>query len=297
LETQLSQKLMATLEPVVGQGHVRATVVVDYDLGSTDDTRETYEPNSAVALSMQRSEERSSDGGLGGIPGTTSNLPNSKTAAAVPAVGDGTQYSKTESGTYGVNRSVHHVVQPPGAIKRISVAVLVDDVVVQKNGTTIRTKRTPEQMQEIERIARAAVGLDPSRSDVLAIQNLPFEEAEAPAAPRLSPTQRVWTVVQRSSDLFRYVVLLALFVAAYLLLLRPLKLQVFSAIRALPAATLAAGALAASRTKAALIAPAEPKEDDENVALRRALVEKVKREPANASRLVQTWLRQTEVQK
>ena len=57
-ETALAQKVVATLEPVVGPGKARANVTVEYDLATSDSTQETYDPNGAVVLTSQISEER-----------------------------------------------------------------------------------------------------------------------------------------------------------------------------------------------------------------------------------------------
>src|SRR5258705_6189350 len=78
LEDQLTKRLIATLEPVVGAQKVRASVNVEYDTSSSEENQETYDPKSAVAVTMQTSEEKTSGGDAttGGGPGTASNRPN-----------------------------------------------------------------------------------------------------------------------------------------------------------------------------------------------------------------------------
>ena len=126
---------------------------------------------------------------MGGVPGTSSNLPN----AQVPAASKSTQQtesSKSESGTYGVNRLVRHTVQPAGRIKRIAAALLVDDAVqvAQQNNTraVTRRKRTADEMKQIEDLAAAALGIDAKRGDLLAVENLSFQnlQEDAPAPLR-----------------------------------------------------------------------------------------------------------------
>ncbi len=74
-------------------------------------------------------------------------------------------------------------------MRRITAAVLVDDAVevTEQAGkrTTTRRKRTAEEMKQIEQLAQAAIGVDAQRGDVLAVENLSFQEApiEAPPAP------------------------------------------------------------------------------------------------------------------
>ena len=78
-EQALEEKLVSTLEPVTGAGNVRASVTLDYDRATSDETQETYDPARTATLSMQRTEQLS--GGqpvAAGVPGTASNAPNSQ---------------------------------------------------------------------------------------------------------------------------------------------------------------------------------------------------------------------------
>ncbi len=56
-EQALEEKLIATLEPVTGAGNVRASVTLDYDPAATEETKESYDPDQTVTLSMQRTEQ------------------------------------------------------------------------------------------------------------------------------------------------------------------------------------------------------------------------------------------------
>lgn len=304
LDAQLAKKVIATLEPVVGVNGVRASVHVERDLTSGDETQETYDPNSAVALSSTRSEERLGGETLGGVPGTSSNLPNARPATASKSDPQ-SHTTKTESGTYVVNKTVRHRIQPAGQIRRVAAAVVVDDTIEteMRNGQRIATrrKRSPEEMKQIEELARATLGLDSNRGDLLAIENLSFQtlQPEAPAAP--TKVERVQRTLRNFTWLFRYAALACLFSSVYLLLLRPVKKQVIAAFRALPeriaTAKLSKGAveggtLAEGDSLSSLLGAAI--EGDPNLArlsaLKKHLVEKVKTEPAGATRLIQNWL-------
>ncbi|HLY65855.1 MAG TPA: flagellar M-ring protein FliF C-terminal domain-containing protein, partial [Chloroflexota bacterium] len=305
VDQELARQVVATLEPVVGAEGVRASVHVEYDLTSGEETQETYDPASSVALSVSRTEESvgsAGAGGAGGVPGTSSNLPNAK--VTTPAKSEtANQSSKSESGTYGVNKLVRHTIQPPGTIKRIAAALLVDDVteLQQKNGqrTATRRKRTPEEMKQIEGLAAAALGIDAKRGDLLAVENLSFQTlaVESPAAPtvvdKVQKNLRGWTW------LLRYLGLAALFGSVYLLLLRPVKKQVMSVLKELPlrpspqllaeagrgAQTIGDGVAGAAELMAT---PAMKKLST----LKSQLVDKVKSEPAGASQLLQSWLKE-----
>ena len=314
METALMERLVATLTPVVGEGKVRANVTVEPEISSIENTQETYDPNASVVLSSQISEERLGQMAPEGIPGTTSNVPNAQTsgnaAVAVTRTAE-TQGQRSESKTYGVSRTVRHTVQPPGGIKRLTAAVLIDDAVEVKeeNGQRLETrrKRTPDERQQIQELATASIGLDPARGDRLAVvnlsfQTLPFEEPPAPAW-----ADQVLPIVQKWMGLLRYAVFLLLFLLVYWLVLRPVKRQIVTSFKELPAqlkrgtesaVALAGGAaeLAAAVEGGAALANLAGTSDEVKraIMLKRTLVDKVVKEPASASRLVQNWLQENE---
>ena len=115
-ETTLTQQLIATLEPVVGMDKIRASVNVDHDEGTTEESQEKYDPSVSALLSDQKSEDHAGGGAAiqGGVPGTTSNIPTAKGKPA-PATPEATQSSVTESAQYGVNKVVVHTMMPAAA--------------------------------------------------------------------------------------------------------------------------------------------------------------------------------------
>jgi len=299
LEDQLSKRLVSTLEPVVGAQRIRASVNVDYDTSSSEENQETYDPKSAVAVTMQTSEEKTSGGETtGGVPGTASNVPNANTPAKSEDENDDTvQSSKTQNATYAVDKVVRHTIQPVGRIRRITAALLVDDAVEiqQANGksTETRRKRTPEELKQIEILAAAAIGLDEKRGDTLAVQNLSFQQLpqQAPASP--SKVDRIRVIVNDWSSLIRYAVILVLFSLIYMLLLRPIKKQALAAFSQLPdrsAAQLKAEMATAVPGSAEVVALSEA--DRQSLGLQKQLAERAKGEPAVTGRLVQAWLRE-----
>jgi len=296
LDSELSKSLVQTLEPVVGAGHVRASVHVEYDLSSSDNTEEVYDPKTTAPLTAQKSEETANGGAPAGVPGTASNVPGS-TAATVTVNGEN-ESSRSESTTYAVSKTVRHTSEPPGRIKRIAAAVLVDDAseTTQSGGKTAitRRKRTPEEMKQIQQLAAAAIGLDPQRGDLLSIENLTFEQL--PAETPVPPTwlERIRKLLSGWAWLLRYAGIAALFLIVYLLILRPVKRQVVSAFRELPA-RVARSTKELGRAAAAVeIELPEGSEQDRRAAtLKKQLTEKIKSEPAAAGRLVQSWIKET----
>jgi flagellar M-ring protein FliF len=301
LDEELAKTLVRTLEPVVGAEHVRASVHVEYDLSTSENTEEVYDPKAAATLSLQKSEETMGGALPAGVPGTASNVPGAASPAVTASIQQDKQSSRSESSTYAISKSIRRVVQPAGRLKRIAAAVLVDDAmqIEEKNGkkSTSRRKRTADEMKELEQLARAAIGVDAARGDILAVENLSFQElpAEKPVAP--GPLDRSRRMVQDWSWLLRYFGIAALFLIVYLLLLRPVKKQIVDAFRSLPTRltrtvnTETASLTGTGTTSEAAALPGAEQAKRADV-LKHQLTEKVKAEPAVASRLVQSWIRE-----
>jgi flagellar M-ring protein FliF len=321
LERHLSEKLVSTLTPVVGPDGLRASVTIEYDLSSSDSTQETYDPNGSVVLTSQTSEDHATDSDSQGMPGTPSNVPGSSARGAASAALDNAAeqtIQRTESKTYAVSKAVRHSVQPPGGIKRVNAAVLVDYAVETslEEGRTVesRRKRSPEEMKEIEDLAKAAIGFDPARGDRLSVQNISFVAISSEGSPADLP-ERLAPLFQEWMGVIRYAGLAVLFLIIYLLVLRPVKRQMVAALAAGPP-QLAAGALGqgalgeAEKLATELKAkagegqsadgqlleqlPGISTERKRTVTLKGHLVEKIKGNPEAASRLIQNWIRQSE---
>lgn len=299
VDQELAKTLVQTLEPVVGADHVRASVHVEYDLGTSEDTQETYDPKTTATLTQEHSEESSTGAAPVGVPGTASNVPSS-TPPATPPVGAEQSSSRSDATTYAVSKSLHHSVEPPGRVRRIAAAVLVDDAVetTQQAGkmTTTRRKRTADEMKQIEQLAQAAIGVDPQRGDVLAVENLSFQQTPVETISPPSKTEHLRRLVEPWTWMLRYAGLAALFFVVYWMILRPLKKQALTAFRELPGrATVRLAPQAAGVAGTVQLAPgASTLESGGNRAtqLKRVLSEKIKAEPESASRLVQSWVQQ-----
>lgn len=314
LDEELAKTLVHTLEPVVGPDHVRASVHVEYELGSSEDTQETYDPKTAATLTQEHSEESSTGAAPAGVPGTASNVPSGAPAAApvpgAPAVAASTataaaaeqSTSKSDATTFAVSKSLHHSIEPPGRVHRIAAAVLVDDAVetteqAGKHSTT-RRKRTPEEMKQIEQLSEAAIGINPQRGDVLAVENLSFQQAPIEALPPPPGKTEHWRhLIEPWAWALRYLGLAALFLVIYWLVLRPLKKQALAAFRELPGRVTGPSVAQAAGSGSLGSGEAAMEDGGKRASqLKRLLAEKVKAEPEAASRLVQNWVQQEEKQ-
>ncbi|MDR3764999.1 MAG: flagellar basal-body MS-ring/collar protein FliF [Acidobacteriota bacterium] len=289
-DQQMADLLLHTLEPVIGPDHIRATVHTEVDQGTVEENSETYDPDSTVTLTMQRSEETNGGTAGGGAAGTASNVPGGGTPAKTS---DGNfSQSKSENGTYAFNKVQRHTVQPPGRMKRLAVAVLVDDIVNPLNKQNPRMKRSPDEMKSIEELAKAAVGFDATRGDVISVQNISFQDlpVETPAAP--TKWQKVRTTVLQWTSYVRILAMLLIFAVTYLFVLRPVKKQM---VLALAAHKPGVGRLAGAGADGGSLSEGDPAlqaEATQMARLKTDISDHVQREPASATRLVQSWLKQ-----
>jgi flagellar M-ring protein FliF len=311
-EARLTDRLINTLEPVVGTNAIRASVNVDFEEASTDENDEKYDPAVSALLTMQRTEDTA--GGTStpsGVPGTASNIPAAKPAkpkdqasqqnnapsAPTSAMTSGpSQSSKTESAQYGVNKTIIHTITPAGGIRRISAALLVDDLIVRttdnKGKVTVRRqKRSQDDLNRIQELAEAAIGFDAKRGDTISVQNLSFDSDSTEsdlAVPNLA--SELQKAVSDYSSLLRPLSLLGLFLLAYLLVIRPVQKQ------ALRQGELAAGL---QPSLAAVNAPELSSESTDLIdvgrraaQLKQQSSELAKQNPVDTARAMQAWMRE-----
>ena len=301
LDEELAKTLVHTLEPVVGADHVRASVHVEYELGTSEDTQETYDPKTTATLTQEHSEESSTGAAPAGVPGTASNVP-SATSPSASAQGAEQSTSRSDATTYAISKSLHHNVEPPGRVHRIAAAVLVDDAVeiTEQAGkrTTTRRKRTADELKQIEELAQAAIGVNLQRGDVLAVENLSFQQSPVESLPSTPTRTEHWRhLVEPWTWALRYAGLAALFLVTYWLVLRPVKKQAIAAFRELPGRVKGLVPQSVAVSGGAVPGSGEGilEEGGKRASqLKRLLTEKVKAEPEAASRLVQSWVQQEE---
>jgi flagellar M-ring protein FliF len=179
-EQALEDKLVATLEPVTGVGNVRASVTLDYVNTAAEVTQETYDPSQTVTLSMQRTEQSTGPEPVAaGVPGTASNAPNTKSLPVYPQQTSAPQTAKTESGTYGVSKTVKRTSEEPGRVRRLTAAIVVNDRLMQaadKKHAAVWQARSGDELRNLTALAQAAVGFDSTRGDLVTVEDLGFED-------------------------------------------------------------------------------------------------------------------------
>lgn len=197
LERDLAGKVNATLEPLLGAEKFRVGIFADCDFTTAEQNEETYDPAKSVMTQSQKTEEITSSKSTAGVPGTPSNLPRPVTR---PPAGGSNNTRRTENISYQSSRTQKKTLLPRGAIKRLSVSVLVDQR-VRWTGAGKTRKRLVEplsaaDLQSIRDVVSGVVGLQSERGDQLVVQNLPFantlngEEPLAVTAP--AEPEAIW---------------------------------------------------------------------------------------------------------
>jgi flagellar M-ring protein FliF len=292
-EQALEEKLIATLEPVTGTGNVRASVTLDYDPSATDVTAESYDPEKSATLSMQRTEQTAGAQPVAaGIPGTASNAPNTQALPVYPQVNTPPQSAKTETATYGVSKITRHTIENPGKIHRLTAAIVVNDRMVQPasgSKAAVWQSRSPEELRNLTALAQAAVGFDNGRGDTVAVEDLAFDENRGQTA--VSPLERAIRGAENSPVLIKYGALVAAVLLVLALGVRPALSRSRSAKQAAPAvAELPAphdSEFAALDSPDSRFMTPEMARAQEIFA---QISETLKREPAQSSRLLQSWI-------
>ena len=202
IEEHFRERIEGLLIPVVGRDKVRAQVTADVDFTVTEQTQERYNPDQPALRSEQLNEQQTAAGGAGGIPGALSNqppaagrAPEADTAAAgVQAQEDVRNSSRQATRNYELDRVISHTRMSPISLRRLSVAVVVDDIsTVAEDGTIRVRERTPEEIERLTELVREAVGFDARRGDSVRVMNSSFLSPEPVAdLPEIPIWEQGW---------------------------------------------------------------------------------------------------------
>jgi flagellar M-ring protein FliF len=296
-EQALEEKLIATLEPVTGAGNVRASVTLDYDAAASEETEESYDPDQTVTLSMQRSEQTT--GGhpvAAGVPGTASNAPNSQTLPVYPQQNTQPESAKTESGTYGASKTVRHVIENPGRVRRMTAAIVVNDRLAQPAAAGRAASwqpRTGDELRNLTALAQASVGFDAARGDLLTVEDLAFDENRSQQP--VSPLRQMLATAEASPLLIKYV---ALMVGLLVILAFGVRPALGRALSRTSPKSLAKGGTkelpgGSAADQTALKSPQDgqvPTDRTRSQEIFEQVTEHLKEEPTQSSRLLQSWI-------
>ncbi len=214
-EATYVQRILELLEPMTGPGRVSAQVSVDMDFAQTEEAREVYGPQPAIVRSEQIAESGTLAGaGPQGVPGSASNTPAAAAPANAPAAN--TPAAATASGpssrsavrNYEIDRTLTHTRQGPGRIRRVTAAVLVDNVpaAIGKNGKPDLRPLNAGELQRIQTLVQQAIGFDNARGDAVSVVNAPFARDVTDVANDGAPTWKQLWEHPRAMEILRIAV-------------------------------------------------------------------------------------------
>lgn len=185
----------------VGPGNAVIEVSVDTVTETESIIERRFDPETRVAISTEIQESTaSSQGRANGDVTVASNLPDGD--AAAEAGQQSNENSETRSVTnFEVSETQREILKAPGAIKRVSVAVLVNDMeTAQADGTLVRTPRSAEELEDLRVLVASAIGFDPERGDEITIRSMTFE-----AIPELGTPATAAMVEPQPLDVMRLI--------------------------------------------------------------------------------------------
>jgi flagellar M-ring protein FliF len=224
VEESYVQRIEQLLQPLMGVGNVRAQVAVDMEATESEQAREQYAPGSAIVRSEQLAEQNSAQqpgAGTSGVPGSLTNQPPTggtvaalappgagPAAASTPAAGANVgananaaagaaaaanaavtgNSSRQSTRNFEIDRTLSYSKQPGGRIKRVSVAVLLDNV--RKKGADGKETVEPlaaAQIADITKLVKNAVGFDEARGDSVSVVSAAFRVDAEQLTPESVP--------------------------------------------------------------------------------------------------------------
>lgn len=317
MEEDYGQRIESLLAPLLGTGRVRAQVVAQIEMASTEEAREQYRPESQVVRSEQTAEETQRNGAAGtlGVPGALTNQPPQGGTALAPgqqvslAQGVAVQadgealaplpdsQSRQATRNYEIDRTVAYTRQPAGRLRRLSVAVVVDNLrTTDADGNVTETALNEEQLARITTLVRDAVGFDEARGDSVSVVNQSFLAEAVPDVEPIAATP-IWEQPW-ARDVARILAGLAMVALLVLFILRPLLRSLTAAAKvglgpqALPAAAGAEGAVLVPRAGDGAEPQAPSKSGaaiayEQQIAQARSIVAK---DPARVAQVVKDWV-------
>ncbi|MEM7101066.1 MAG: flagellar basal-body MS-ring/collar protein FliF [Pseudomonadota bacterium] len=182
VEDSLHEKVANILSPWVGSERFTAEVSATLDFTRSTEAEELYNPDLVALRSEQTTEEQRVGGAevLGGVPGTLTNQPpefNEETPDGQPAPNRTSSVQAVRN--YEVDRTLSYTQHQVGQIRRVSVAVVVDDkpVVDAETGETALEPWTQEEIDQIVQAVQSAVGFRADRGDLVSVVNRTFFRA------------------------------------------------------------------------------------------------------------------------
>lgn len=242
LQQSIARRVEAIIAPIVGAKNVHAEASAEVDFSSQEQAAEIYKPNQkpedAVVRSMQSNESASNagDANASGIPGALSNQPPAPATAPVASAANATPDINTMSASnispfntqknittnYEVDKTVRYVQQPMGGVKRLTVAVVVNNIqTTDKSGKVSNRALTDAEKKQINDLAMQAMGFSKERGDSLTVVNSSFA-GEKPEVLKDIPLWKQPETIEYAKDALRFIVGIVVLMMLYKKMLKPM---------------------------------------------------------------------------
>ncbi|UCD36073.1 MAG: flagellar M-ring protein FliF [Nitrospiraceae bacterium] len=278
-EKDLTAKIVSILEPVAGRGKVNARVSASFDFTRSERTEEKFDPEGVVVRSEQKSTEKTTSGGPGGVPGVSANLPGGSSDFVSSLTGQSQKQDETIN--YETSKTITRVIDSPISLERLSVAIIIDGILASQKGSVENPDqymvRSEEDIKYYQDIVKKTVGFSLDRGDEVSVTVMPFEaEAVEMAEEGRDYMPIVITVL-------KYVVLpLFLFLMFFIFVVRPL---ISSLTKAIPRMPKGAGQ---ATSQEELEHAGRPRE----ISLEKQVIDWANSNPQQAAGIVKGWLQE-----
>lgn len=174
---ELRKNIERLLEARVGPGKAVVEVSVDVVTEREEITERKFDPQGRVAISTDTEEKSDSASEAADDVTVASNLPEGDAAGGG---GGKSQSSETrERVNFEVSETNRALVRMPGAIRKLTIAVLVDGLVTTAaDGTTNWAPRPDDELSVLRELVASAAGIDETRGDVLTLKSLQFQSVQ-----------------------------------------------------------------------------------------------------------------------
>jgi flagellar M-ring protein FliF len=186
VETQISRRVESMLEGIVGESKAIVRVSADIDFDQVDFSEEKFDPDSSVVRSRQRRIESSARNRKDESSVRLENTGQGTVPVQGGESGGASSRKEDETVNYEINRISRRVIKPSGALKRVSVAAVVDgtyEIVSGKDGSETKKyiPRTKQELEEFDRIVKRAMGFDADRADQVYVSSFPLSMDQEPS--------------------------------------------------------------------------------------------------------------------
>ena len=258
IENTVVKRIEDILSPMLGQGNYKVQVAADIDFSQTEQTAESYRPNSTPESTSIRSQQNNETANVnqaaGGVPGALTNQPpvpatapltapptGNVPAAPVPgkpgevppgkidaagvtaplnAAGQPISTSKNSTINYELDKTIRYTRQGMGDIRRLSAAVVVNHRKdVDKTGKPVTKPLADAEMKQINDLVREAMGYSRERGDTLSVANAPFT-----AVDKSESDLPVWKDPENVAylkDILKYLLIAGIVAFIYLKIIQP----------------------------------------------------------------------------